>query len=32
MGVTIEKIIQDDTLRQKIDIKKYVGGKIGLPT
>jgi uncharacterized protein len=31
-GVTIDKLIQDDTLRKKIDIKLYVGGKIGLPT
>jgi uncharacterized protein len=32
LGETVEKIIQDDTLRKKIEIKNYVGGKIGLPT
>lgn len=31
-GVSIDKIIQDENLQKKIDIKTYVGGKIGLPT
>jgi uncharacterized protein len=31
-GVTIEKLIHDETVQKKIDIKMYVGGKIGIPT
>jgi len=31
-GVSIDKIVQDESLQKKIDIKAYVGGKIGLPT
>jgi len=32
LGVSIDKIIQDESLQKNIDIKAYVDGKIGLPT
>lgn len=32
MGCSINDLIQDDKLRQKIDLKKYVSDKVGLPT
>jgi protein Tex len=32
LGVTIEKLVSGEELQKKIDIQKYVGGKIGIPT
>ncbi len=32
IGTTIQDILRDDALRKKIDLKKYVTDKVGLPT
>ncbi len=32
LGCTIEDLIQDESLRKKIDLNKYITDKIGLPT
>ena len=32
LNCTIEQLIQDATLRQKLDLKKYVNEEVGLPT
>jgi protein Tex len=32
MGVTLEKLMSSQELQKKLDIQKYVGGKIGIPT
>lgn len=32
MGVTLDKLISNEEVQKKIDIQKYVGGKIGIPT
>jgi uncharacterized protein len=32
MQATVQDLLKDDSLRQKIDIKKYVSDKVGLPT
>jgi protein Tex len=32
IGTTIQEILRDESLRKKIDLKKYVTDKVGLPT
>jgi uncharacterized protein len=32
LDVTIDKLVSNEELQKKIEIQKYVGGKIGLPT
>lgn len=32
LGVTVQDLIKSDELRKKIDLKKYVTDKVGLPT
>lgn len=32
MQATVQDLLQNESLRQKIDIKKYVNSKVGLPT
>ncbi|PID58940.1 RNA-binding transcriptional accessory protein [candidate division KSB3 bacterium] len=32
LSATVEELMQNEALRRRIDLKKYVGGDIGLPT
>jgi uncharacterized protein len=32
MGTTVDKLINNEELQKKIDIQKYVDGKVGIPT
>jgi len=32
LGITVKDLMQNDELRQKIDLKQYVSEKVGLPT